>query len=535
MGEPEVVTTTTSSRSTGGSSRSKSRTDMQPDVAAAQEAPTTRLASPRLLADAQRSGGMSGMSGMSAMSGSAMPAMPAMPATTTKVVTRSRTPTTSRGVLDRLLSLGYKPLIELVSEGRLDAVYSASPNGEKVLIRTSSRPHHTRSAISFTVEPADDPVVPAEVGAFFLEELVTEVPLGMRVDTDFAVISADGLSVWIKDGTETLHWLYAAESVQPIGEITGLKAGWFVVASVDVDALQEVSAAGKTIVDTLYDPPMRGGVPVATFNVLIQLLKMTGLLQVLRTGGPFTLLAPTDAAFAKLSEGEAKDLVRYQSRDRLAGILEYHVYPARISAENVGSDLPTLTGETIVWDKTVQPVQANSANVLYVDLGASNGIIHILDGVLMPKGMRGGGSRSSRGIKAILSPVDADDVDYTTQRVRQALARYTDRADAMLDSARDKLSSAIAETQRARTRVSSDQKSALSKTKRFNAISEDPTRTKQATQLVGEISVLNDAVDRNLIRENQVQRLAVKAERLAVAFRELAAAIIADSEAAKRT
>jgi len=521
LSEPETTTTTTTQSKT--TSRVISSAKATPSPAMAAETPVTRLASPKLLK-------------------TATPQPTAVKTVTTTVKTEVSTPATSKGALERLRGLGYEPLLELTSNvggtskvggtsgDRLEAIYAASPLGEKVLVRTSSRPKHSRGDKTFTVEAAEDSVANNSVHEFFAKELILDANLGVRIDTDFAILTPIGLMVCLSDHTVHANWLYAESEEVAVANITKIREGWFVVASVDLDTLKEPASAENTIVDRLYEPPVDPDTDesIASFDILIQLLRMTGLLEVLRSGGPFTLLAPTDAAFAKLSEGTARDITLFASRNKLASILEYHIYPGKLTSKNIGdTDTPTVQGEIIEWDKTGNPVTAGNANVLYVDLEASNGVIHVVDRVLMPK------STDSPTLKTMMEPVDLDDVDYTTQRIRSALAKFNDRRGLSLAENKEKLDDALVELQQARSRISSDIQTALTKTKRYNDIAEDPTREDAALKLVGEISLENDAIDANIAKQNEVNDILMEIETITARIKALAVSLKKNSRAAK--
>lgn len=473
------------------------------------ETPVTRLASPKLL------------------SSSKQPPMEQVNTTPSKKVQSPSTKT--KLAVDRLRAHSYEPLFELVDGNRLEAIYAASPLGEKVLIRVSDQYKHQQGDKTFIGEPAEDPVVGAEVYEFFAKEMITEKPLGKRIDTDFAVLTPFGISVWTKSGSESTSWLYNEKQEDAIANITNLRTGWFVVASISIDALHDAFVPEKTILDRLYYPPMdrETGQSIASFDILIQLLRMTGLSETLRTGGPFTLIAPTDAAFAKLSEGTARDLVMYSSREKLASILEYHVYSGKFTSKTIGDDdVATVQGETIMWDKTTNPVTANNANVQYVDLEASNGVIHVVDTVLIPK------NTGSPTIEPSIEFVTMDDVDYTTQIIRMTLNKYNDRRGMSLAEGKEKVEEALVELQEARSRVSRDVNVTLIKTKQYNILSENPSSKSRALELASEISVHNDAIDANIARQNEVNALLADLESITSRIKALALTLKKNSRAA---
>ena len=124
------------------------------------------------------------------------------------------------------------------------------------------------------------------------------------------------------------------------------------------------------------------------FDTLVAALQATGLDQTLQGEGPFTILAPTDEAFAALGD-ELDRLLQEENLDQLADILSYHVIPAEAYAEDVVgmSEAPTVLGPNVgimVNDGTVTLSGSNSANVVQTDIPASNGVIHVIDAVLLP-------------------------------------------------------------------------------------------------------------------------------------------------------
>ncbi|NBB52193.1 fasciclin domain-containing protein [Rhizobium sp. CRIBSB] len=134
------------------------------------------------------------------------------------------------------------------------------------------------------------------------------------------------------------------------------------------------------------------------FSTLVTAVQSAGLVQTLNSAGPFTVFAPTNAAFSELPEGTVASLLRPAQRDQLTQILTYHVVPGRISAADlttavrVGGGSATLTtvegGQLTVTARhgglTLTDGAGNRINVTAADIPASNGIIHVLDGVLIP-------------------------------------------------------------------------------------------------------------------------------------------------------
>jgi len=123
------------------------------------------------------------------------------------------------------------------------------------------------------------------------------------------------------------------------------------------------------------------------FTTLVTAVTAAELAEVLSGPGPFTVFAPTDAAFAALPEGTVETLLQPDSQADLAGILTYHVVPGAVSASDLadGMTVETINGETITFAIDAEGgVMVNDANVVAADIEASNGIIHVIDTVLIP-------------------------------------------------------------------------------------------------------------------------------------------------------
>jgi uncharacterized surface protein with fasciclin (FAS1) repeats len=137
-------------------------------------------------------------------------------------------------------------------------------------------------------------------------------------------------------------------------------------------------AKSKDIVET--------AVAAGQFNTLAAALEAAGLVDTLKGDGPFTVFAPTDAAFAKLPEGTVESLLKPENRDQLIAILTYHVVPGKVKAADVVklSEAKTVNGQDVAITVADSGVQINDANVVKADIGASNGVIHVIDTVIIP-------------------------------------------------------------------------------------------------------------------------------------------------------
>ena len=129
-------------------------------------------------------------------------------------------------------------------------------------------------------------------------------------------------------------------------------------------------------------------VAAGQFKTLAAALEAADLIQALKSDGPFTVFAPTDAAFAKLPAGTVETLLKPENKEKLKAILLYHVVPGNVTAEDVmklnGQSVKTLQGSSIKV-MTSHGVRVDNAKVTQTDIKASNGVIHVIDTVLMPK------------------------------------------------------------------------------------------------------------------------------------------------------
>jgi len=129
-------------------------------------------------------------------------------------------------------------------------------------------------------------------------------------------------------------------------------------------------------------------VAAGQFKTLAAALEAAGLIDTLTGEGPFTVFAPTDEAFAKLPAGTVESLLKPENKEKLKSILLYHVVPGSVTAKQVmklnGRTVKTIEGGSIKVS-TMQGVKVNDASVTKTDIHASNGVIHVIDTVLLPK------------------------------------------------------------------------------------------------------------------------------------------------------
>ena len=127
---------------------------------------------------------------------------------------------------------------------------------------------------------------------------------------------------------------------------------------------------------------------VSSFSKLVAALQAAGMAEALMGDGPFTVFAPTDAAFAALPAGTVDDLVKPENKHKLTAILTLHVLSGAVHAADIaGKTLSpaSVNGETLDVDGT-DGVTVNGANVVTADIACTNGVIHVIDTVLLPKG-----------------------------------------------------------------------------------------------------------------------------------------------------
>ena len=136
----------------------------------------------------------------------------------------------------------------------------------------------------------------------------------------------------------------------------------------------------KDIVDT--------AVEAGTFQTLVAAVEAAGLVETLKGEGPFTVFAPTDEAFAALPEGTVESLLLPENKDKLVEVLTYHVVPGKVMSTDLsdGMEAETVMGAPIMVTLG-DGVMINEANVVTPDIEASNGVIHVIDTVLMPEEM----------------------------------------------------------------------------------------------------------------------------------------------------
>ncbi|MEZ6094260.1 MAG: fasciclin domain-containing protein [Pirellulaceae bacterium] len=151
-------------------------------------------------------------------------------------------------------------------------------------------------------------------------------------------------------------------------------------ATTNVSApIEHVAQEVKDIVDT--------AVGAEKFSTLVAAVKAADLVEVLKSEGPFTVFAPTDEAFAKLPEGTIDTLLKPENKDKLIAILKYHVVPGKVLAADVVKlhEAETAQGQKVTIKVEDKTVMIDNAKVVKTDIGCSNGVIHVIDSVILPK------------------------------------------------------------------------------------------------------------------------------------------------------
>ena len=155
----------------------------------------------------------------------------------------------------------------------------------------------------------------------------------------------------------------------------GIAAATMIVLSVSTAV---AGTAQKDVVDAAVD--------AGQFTILAKALGAADLVQTLKGPGPFTVFAPTDEAFEKLPAGTLDSLLKPENKDQLRSILTYHVVPGRVMAADVVklNEAETVNGKRLAVNVDGGAVMINDAKVTTTDIEASNGIIHVVDSVILP-------------------------------------------------------------------------------------------------------------------------------------------------------
>ena len=218
--------------------------------------------------------------------------------------------------------------------------------------------------------------------------LGAEVPSSDVAPGDVETLQGESITIGVEDGTVTVNdatvtavdveasngviHVIDAVLVPPSIDATAL----LVADAMEEDAMEEEDEAG-TIVDV--------AVGAGSFDTLVAAVTAAGLAETLSGEGPFTVFAPTDEAFAALPDGLVEALLLPENVDVLTAVLTYHVLGAEVPSSDVApGDVETLEGEDVTIGVEDGTVTVNQATVIAVDVEASNGVIHVIDAVLVP-------------------------------------------------------------------------------------------------------------------------------------------------------
>ncbi|WP_084438866.1 fasciclin domain-containing protein [Algoriphagus mannitolivorans] len=146
-----------------------------------------------------------------------------------------------------------------------------------------------------------------------------------------------------------------------------------------VEVVEETPAPSNTVVDI--------AIGSQDHTTLVAAVQAAGLVETLSGDGPFTVFAPTNAAFAALPAGTVEGLLKPESKDALTGILTYHVVAGNVMSGDLsdGQVVTTVNGQTLTVSIKDGKVMIGGATVVAADLAGSNGVVHVIDSVLLPK------------------------------------------------------------------------------------------------------------------------------------------------------
>ena len=175
----------------------------------------------------------------------------------------------------------------------------------------------------------------------------------------------------------------------------GMAIGILALAIVSAGSLVSAGCGGEhDLVDT--------AVEAGSFDTLVAAVKAAGLVEALKGDGPFTVFAPSDEAFAKLPAGTVESLLEPENKDKLTAILTYHVVSGKILSTDVKAGrVETLQGSELRVSKKNGALMVDQAKIVATDVTASNGVIHVIDAVIMPEQLRS--ANETEGSTAVAS------------------------------------------------------------------------------------------------------------------------------------
>jgi len=155
---------------------------------------------------------------------------------------------------------------------------------------------------------------------------------------------------------------------------------------------QSMTSEAEEAAETMQDEPMESSSDIValaagteSLSTLVTAVQAAGLVETLQGDGPFTVFAPTNEAFAALPAGTLENLLKPENKDQLIAILTYHVVPGKVMSTDLsdGMSAGTVNGADVTIS-TSNGAQVNDANVVTADVEASNGVVHIIDAVILP-------------------------------------------------------------------------------------------------------------------------------------------------------
>ena len=156
--------------------------------------------------------------------------------------------------------------------------------------------------------------------------------------------------------------------MKKIKTLLAVAASLFIVADSQASDIVDVAASNKS------------------FSTLVAAVKAAGLVETLKGEGPYTVFAPTDEAFAKLPKGTLESLLKPENKQKLVAILTYHVVPGKVMAKDVKSGkVKTASGSSFKMKVSKKGVWVDNAKIVATDVKADNGVIHVIDTVILPK------------------------------------------------------------------------------------------------------------------------------------------------------
>ncbi len=293
--------------------------------------------------------------------------------------------------------------------------------------KASQQSHHTTSLVVTNAVDQESDIVDTAVGAGKFNTLVAAVKAAGLVETlkgegPFTVFApTDEAFKKLPEGTvETLikpenkkmlqsiltyHVVKGsvmAADVVKLTEATTVQGDKVAIKVVDgkvmLNGAQVVTTDIKCkngvihIIDSVIMPPKKKdvvdtAVGAGSFNTLVAAVKAAGLVETLKGDGPFTILAPTDEAFKKIPADVITDLLKPENKSKLTAILTYHVIPAKAMAADVVkmTSAKTVNGQEVAIKVVDGKVMVDGATVVKTDIGCTNGVIHVIDTVIMPK------------------------------------------------------------------------------------------------------------------------------------------------------